>query len=141
VIRRALWPLAAVVALAVGLFLFGYPTRTYLEQRASLAREQAVVTKLSASNAALRTQAARLQTPAEIQRIARQEYDLVQPGQEEYAILPAPVKAGRQVSRWAAPGPVASSVAPSGSDPTAPTHATSRTGVWGRLLRQLEFWR
>lgn len=152
-IRRAFWPLTAVVTLAVAVLLFGYPTRTFLDQRASLGQEQAVVDRLASQNAALQNEASQLKTPAEIESLARQEYGLVEPGQEAYAILPSPrpsPPAGTQPdpavgSSGTEPGgslDAASTPArgPGGSDPGAAGKADPG-GLWSRFVHQLEFWR
>jgi cell division protein FtsB len=161
--RRVVWAIAAVVALAVGMFLFGYPTRTYLDQRAALAQEQSTAFALASQNQTLRSEAAKLQTPAEVQQLARQQYGLVEPGQEAYAILPAP--AG---SRASEPGtkklstPTRNPALNSGRS-TASGSSTShqqkssagssalaggagggslapKSGLWSHIVHQLEFW-
>ena len=70
----------------VGLF----PTRTYLAQRASISGTQHQLDVLRAQNRALEKRAAKLKTDAEIERLAREQYNLVRPGEESYAILPPP---------------------------------------------------
>ena len=46
---------------------------------------------LRAQNAAYEERIERLQTVEEIERLAREQYNLVFPGEEAYAVLPAPL--------------------------------------------------
>ncbi|MGH9136496.1 MAG: FtsB family cell division protein [Acidimicrobiales bacterium] len=87
---RVLVPLLVSV-LAVGfLFVAVFPTRALLAQRSATgdAREQLAV--IERANAELEARVEALQTDAEIERLAREQYRLVRPGEEAYAILPAP---------------------------------------------------
>ncbi|HZQ88211.1 MAG TPA: septum formation initiator family protein, partial [Acidimicrobiales bacterium] len=72
------------------LFLAVFPARTYLQQRHSLSAANARLHVLAKQNAALDKQISKLHTDAEIERLARQQYNLVRPGEEAYAILPGP---------------------------------------------------
>ena len=133
--------MVAGVVVAVGLFLFGYPTRTYLEQRAQLSQQQAQLDHLTAQNQSLSSEASRLQNTAEIERIARQDYGLVQPGQEAYAILPAPSSnasgtGGSSASSSRTPPTTAGAYA--GSSSSHRSHSSG--GLWSRFIHQLEFW-
>lgn len=76
-----------VALLAVGVF----PTRIFLDQRASTAEASERLAVLRAQNEAYEEQIERLQTDDEIERIAREQYNLVFPGEEAYAVLPAPL--------------------------------------------------
>jgi cell division protein FtsB len=147
-VRRARWSLALLVALAMAMFLFGFPLRTYVEQRSALGQARATAARLATDNRSLRAQAARLQTPAEIERLARQRYGLVRPGQEEYAILPAPgyrLPGAPPVTVPAAgPSPAPSPGSSPGGAPgraRAGPHAhQGQGGLLSRFLHQLEFW-
>jgi cell division protein FtsB len=80
-----------VSVLFVSIVVVGvFPTRTYLSQKRSIASATRQVQQLQQSNAALRSEARRLGTDAEVEQQARQSYDLVMPGEEVYRILPAP---------------------------------------------------
>jgi cell division protein FtsB len=72
------------------LFIGVYPTRTYLAQRSELQRAQHQLDVLQTENAKLDQQAADLNTDSQIETLARERYNLVRPGEEAYAILPAP---------------------------------------------------
>ena len=88
--RRAVWPFLVSVAVVGVLFLLVFPARTYLAQRRSLAAVETKVQVLTTQNKALTQRANDLQQPAEIERLAREQYGLVKPGEEAYAILPSP---------------------------------------------------
>jgi cell division protein FtsB len=78
---------AVFVVLAVAVF----PTSTYLDQRAATREVEERLDVLRAQNAAYERRIERLQTTEEIERLAREEYNLVFPGEEAYAVLPAPL--------------------------------------------------
>ena len=81
----------AIVSLVVvaTLFLFVFPTRSFLAQRSQISGAQHDLEVLRAQNARLEKEAARLATDAEIERIAREEYNMVRPGEKAFAIIPA----------------------------------------------------
>lgn len=79
--------LVAVVIVA-GLALL--PVRTWLGQRTSIAEADSELTRTQAEIAELEARLALIQTDAEVERLARENFDLVFPGEESYRILPAP---------------------------------------------------
>jgi cell division protein FtsB len=91
-LRRALWPLLASVVFVGVLFAGVFPTRTYLAQRASISHAEKQLSVLGQQNAELRQRAKQLQTDAEIERLAREQYNLVKPGEDAFAILPPPAQ-------------------------------------------------
>jgi len=115
---RLLGLLLGAVAVAAVVFLFVLPGRTYLAQQHSLVAAQTRLNVLSAENSKLSETAQRLQTDTEIERLARQQYGLVKPGEQAFAILP---------SRPAAP--------------PAPARKAAKPGLVGRLWRDAQFWR
>ena len=88
--RRRIWALLAVVTVLAFLFLAVFPTRTYLEQRSATRRAEEQRRVLEEENKLLQERVALLGTDAEIERLAREEYNLVRPGEEAYAVLPPP---------------------------------------------------
>jgi len=86
--RRVLWLAIGVLSVLVVLSLGVFPVRQYLEQRSQTAARERVLGQLQKENARLQTRVDALNTPEEIERIARSEYSLVFPGEETYAILP-----------------------------------------------------
>ncbi len=113
---RILGLVVGSIALAAGLFLFVLPSRTYLAQRHSLAAAQTRLQVFTAQNAKLAVDAQKLLTDAEIERLARQRYGLVMPGEKAFVITTAP-------------GPAAA----------APKTA-ARPGVVSRLWHNIQFW-
>ena len=85
-----------VVALAVGVF----PTRAWLDQRDDLSETQQRLSVLREQNEAMEDQLEKLGTPEEIERLAREEYNLVRPGEEAYSVLPAPLPALELPDVW-----------------------------------------
>lgn len=88
--RRVLWLVLAAVTVIGVLFIGVYPTRTYFAQRSALQKAQRQLTVLNDENAKLDQESADLNTDSRIEQLARERYNLVRPGEEAYAILPAP---------------------------------------------------
>jgi cell division protein FtsB len=86
--RRILWVAIAVLTVLVVLSLGVFPVRQYLAQRSETATREHTLSQLRAENQRLQARVDDLNTPEEIERIARSEYSLVNPGEETYAILP-----------------------------------------------------
>ena len=89
-VRRAIWPILVTALLVAALFVFVFPTRTYLAQRAETQRTEHQLRVLQEQNDALSARVTALDTDAEIERIAREQFDLIRPGEQAFAILPAP---------------------------------------------------
>lgn len=85
--------------------LFGavYPTRTYLAQRRDLRAAHQKLALFKEQNAHLDAEAKRLESDAEIERIARARFNLVKPGEEAYAVVPVPPKPGDPAASPAPP--------------------------------------
>ena len=77
--------LLGVLAFAV------FPTSTYLDQRADTNEAEQRLAVLRDQNDAYEERVKRLQTVEEIERLAREQYNLVFPGEEAYAVLPTPL--------------------------------------------------
>lgn len=71
------------------LFAFVYPTRTYLKQREQIQAAEERLGILQDQTAALRHDTERLEGDAEVERIAREQYGLVRPGETPYVLVPA----------------------------------------------------
>ena len=87
---RPLLLAVAAVATIVVLAAYVFPTRTWLDQRAALADTERRLEALEAERGALEARVTELDSDAEIELIARSQYGLVLPGEEAYAVLPAP---------------------------------------------------
>jgi cell division protein FtsB len=82
---------AALIVVAVYL-LAVTPVRTYFQQRTQMQEAQQRYEVLRKTNEQLQLRANELQSDAEIKRLARERYELVEPGQQVYAVMPpAPV--------------------------------------------------
>jgi len=79
-------------AVAGGLLLAG-PVLGYLGERRAVAAQADELARLQAENAALEERLARYRDPNRIERVAREEFGLVEPGEESYSVLP-PATAG-----------------------------------------------
>jgi cell division protein FtsB len=98
--RRALWPVLLVATIVVIMFYAVFPTRTWLDQRSTAEARTEQLAEIDATNAELLVSIQRLQTDEEIERLARADYSLVYPGEEAYAILPAPPEPLRLPPVW-----------------------------------------
>lgn len=88
--RRFLVPTVGSMVAIGGLLIGVFPTRALLDQRAAIADADARLAAVDARNAELEARVEALGTDAEIERIAREQYNLVYPGEEAYGLLPAP---------------------------------------------------
>jgi cell division protein FtsB len=82
--------LASCLAAAVLVGLAIVPVRTWLAQQRKMDEARTQLAQIDAEVADLEGRLARLQTDDEIERRARQDFDLVFPGEESYRILPEP---------------------------------------------------
>jgi hypothetical protein len=154
------------VASAVILFAW-FPAGSILAQRSTLHGTQAELNALHAQDSALAQESKNLSDAGEIGRIAREQYQLVSPGQQSYEVLP-PSGATAAGTPYAgdpgSDGPVTPSATPElppgGVTTTTTTTTTTPTsshqhaagtqpdttppssgGFGSRVLHALEFWR
>lgn len=119
--RRVWWFLATLVVVFAGITMLAvFPARTYFAQRQDLAAASERVQVLSKENAELSDRVKRLHTDEEIERLAREQYDLVKPGEEAFAILPPP-ESERPKPK---PAPV----------------VKAKPGFWAKIGDTLSFW-
>lgn len=80
----------ALIALAVVaiLFVFVFPTRSYLSQRRQVNAAQHDVSVLRDQNDKLQAEALQLQTPGAIERMAREQFHMVKPGERLFVVMP-----------------------------------------------------
>lgn len=77
-----------------GLLVYAvFPVRTYLNQRSDTDRAREQLEVLSEENDRLEQRADELRDPETVEEIARRDHNLVMPGEEPYAIMPAPDQA------------------------------------------------
>jgi hypothetical protein len=88
----SLLPAVAIIGVA-GMILAGLallPVRTWMSQRNFMAETQAELTRTEGEVQELQARLTLSRTDAEVERLARENFDLVFPGEESYRILPAP---------------------------------------------------
>ena len=90
-LRKAVWPVLVLVVLIGVLFVAVFPTRTWWAQRAEMKGATEQLQVLDEQNTLLAARVDALQSDDEIERLAREQYNLVFPGEEAYAVLPAPL--------------------------------------------------
>jgi cell division protein FtsL len=71
------------------LFAFVYPTSTFFRQRSELGTAQEKLDRLRSETQRLQQESKKLQGPEEIERIAREQYGLVRPGETPYVLVPS----------------------------------------------------
>ena len=82
---RVLIGAMAVVAL---LFVFVFPARTLLAQRQQTEKQKKTLELLHEQSRKLAEESRRLQNNAEVERIAREQYGFVYPGEHPYVVVP-----------------------------------------------------
>ncbi|MGH9245655.1 MAG: FtsB family cell division protein [Acidimicrobiales bacterium] len=85
-----MWPLLVGVVVIAILFVGVFPTRTYLAQRSAIARAEEQLDVLTAENDRLDDRIDTLNRPEELERIAREDFELVRPGERPYIVVPPP---------------------------------------------------
>jgi cell division protein FtsB len=78
---------ASLVFVAL-MFMFVFPTRSYLAQQRQVRDARDSVQVLRAQNAKLAAEAQRLQTPSEIEKLARSQFNMVYEGEQAYSVVP-----------------------------------------------------
>ena len=67
---------------------FVYPTRTYLRQRTALSAAETRLQVLERETRILENESTRLASDAEIERVAREQYGLLRPGETPWVLVP-----------------------------------------------------
>lgn len=84
---RVVTLLIALVGLTVYL-LAVFPTRSYLLQRSQVRNTISQVKAVENSNNALQGQINSMNSPSEIESVARSQYGLIKPGEKAFVVLP-----------------------------------------------------
>jgi len=84
---RARVAIATLVTVA-SLFLFVFPTQALLAQQRDVRDAKRDLAVLREQNDRLAEEAGRLQTPEEIERLAREQHNMVRPGEDAFAVIP-----------------------------------------------------
>ena len=112
--------IVVIAFLAVAVF----PTRLWMSQKSDLATAEHRVKVLRQTNAALQNRVDELGTDSAIERIAREQHNLVKPGEDAFAVLP--------------PAGDAPALGPAPS--LAPTAKDNSRNFLERLRDRLSFW-
>jgi cell division protein FtsB len=83
------WPVIVAVVLVGVLFAGVYPTQTYFRQRDELDDKEAQLDDAQATNAELEGRVGELTDADNVELMAREEFGLVEPGEEVYAVVPS----------------------------------------------------
>lgn len=157
--------LVAAVILAAVVVAAWFPASALLHQRQQLASATTHLVEVRHEDAQLHHEVEALDTPAEIERIAQEQYELVLPGQQAFQVLPPSSTtsgAGKGATAAGAATPATPSTRTGSTTPATKTTGTpgkatakgatkttrttaassgSSPGFFGRVLRTLEFWR
>jgi len=90
--RRALALRVSVATIVVIglLFVVVFPVQAWMRQRADLHASEHRLEVIRAERRHLQREARQLQDPREVERIARELYGMVRPGEQAYAVVPGP---------------------------------------------------
>ncbi|HXR53636.1 MAG TPA: septum formation initiator family protein [Acidimicrobiales bacterium] len=161
--RRSVVALLASFAVAVVILVAWFPAGALIDQHRTLGKTSSTLTQLKQEDRALNLESKNLSRSSEIARIARQQFQLVVPGEQAYQVLPPAGTNGGPTDPYSGdPGlsaPVSPSVAPelppgslSSEQPAATASKAKATGsshaaaasspdLITRVLHTLEFWR
>ena len=89
IVRRRRIPLALAVLIAMVLLATSFPLSTIFTQHHQMSAAAAQLSQLDRENQKLAEQRGQLNSNLAIQRLAREDYQLVSPGQTLYSVLPA----------------------------------------------------
>ena len=84
--------LASIAVVLVAFYLLAVtPIRTYFQHQAEMRQAEERYEVLASTNKELQQRAQQLQSDAEIKKLARERYELVEPGQQAWAVMnPSP---------------------------------------------------
>ena len=157
--RRSVVALIASGVAAAVILVAWFPAAALIDQRRTLTSAAATLSQLQQQDKALSAESKNLSTASELERIARQQFQLVPEGDQAYQVLPPAGTTGGATDPYSGdPGlsaPVSPSAAldlPPGSLPTtsatgaaskakSTVAAASSPDLLTRLLHTLEFWR
>jgi hypothetical protein len=133
-------PLAVLTA--VVMLVGWFPLTSLWHQQSQLDATAAQIKALQRQEQSLATQSKAVDTKAAATALAREQYQLVSPGQSLIQVLPG--DASGQVSPSSVDPGLQPLVAPSSATPLVTPSATGHhptDGFFARLVRTLEFWR
>jgi cell division protein FtsB len=165
--RRNRIPVVLAAVAAMVILATSFPLAVLMGQHRQLSAEAAQLSQLQHQSALLNEQHQQLSSNAEVKRLAQQNYQLVEPGQSLFVILPpsgqssstagaptagdpadqplvSPSQAPNMTPDPGLPQTTGSSggTSPSGSATAAtPGGSHPSTGFWARMAGSLEFWK
>lgn len=135
VTQRLVMPLAVVTA--VGMIVVWFPFSTLLSQRTQMNGVAQQIALLHQQGHVLQVQQKALSTAQATEELARQEYQLVQPGQRLIQVL----NNGDGTAGDPGDSPLASPLGTSGVTSSSQHSVHHGAGFWSRVVHTLEFWR
>lgn len=81
---------AVAVVICLGVVVLAGPVLGYAGERRNVSAQRDELARIELENRELQARLDQFDDPAQIERIARDEYGLVSPGEESYAVLPRP---------------------------------------------------
>jgi cell division protein FtsB len=156
-IRRSRLVFVGALVFSAVVLVAWFPARSLLNQRSDLTAMSSQLAALHKQDAALGQEKKNLSDSGEIGRIAREQYQFVDPGQRAFEVLP-PSGAAAAGTPYAGdpgstgpatpsatpelpPGGVTTTTTPADHAGHATTDPTSSSGFVARMLHSLEFWR
>jgi cell division protein FtsB len=156
-IRRSRLLFVGALVFSAVVLVAWFPASSLLNQRSDLTGTSSQLAALHKQDAALSQEKKNLSDAGEIGRIAREQYQFVDPGQRAFEVLP-PAGAAAAGTPYAGdpgstgpatpsatpelpPGGVTTTTTPSGGARHAATTPPSGSGLLGRMMHALEFWR
>ena len=166
---RIVWVVCGAFCLLV--LATSFPVEALIRQHDAITSASSELDRLTAGNKSLQRQAQELSNPANIDALARSDFDMVSRGEKAYQVLPASgssdptsLSSGHSVLDQGpvAPGSTESQEILGDAGSTVPSSSQSSTGqgtsgqtngsqgsgaphgtpgLWGRVLDTLEFWR
>jgi len=122
--RRARVAVAFTVAACVLALISWFPAAALSSQHRALAAASTKLAQVQGENRALAAEQRRLSTPSEVERIARDQYQLSMPGARTYTVLPPN---GTRAGQYAGDPGYQAPVSPNAASELPPGAATSRT--------------
>ncbi len=166
--RRNFVLISGAVLVSAFMLVAWFPAQAILTQRQALSASTAQLNSMKSQDAALIHEAKTLTSSADVTRLAREEYQLVQPGQRLVQVLPpsgaptastvgqAPSPGDPGLAKPGAPSaiallptgtttttttpPTSSTVKTSGTTTSTPTKAGPKS-LWQRVAATLTFWK
>jgi cell division protein FtsB len=124
--RRSAFMLIGGALLSLAILGAWFPANALYHQHSSVAAANAQLNEIHQQDAALAQERKDLSDSAEIERIAREEYQLVSPGQGAYEVLP-PTRASKPGTAYTGDPGLRGPVAPSTASVLPPGSATGST--------------